>query len=415
MTRRVDTCEFVDEAAVRAILLQKRVNTFFQPVVSIPAKAVVGFETFSRPTGQDCNLDTRMLFHAGLEPELMVKMDQLCRGMALKRFKPFHDSHNGMLLFLKVNPEVFAHIEVGQSMLARQLAEVGISPASVVLEFSSRLPHADRVMPFIEMYREIGVKIGLDGCSAGDAFALVINQLRPDFVKVNDTFFGDDARVENASRILETLFFAAERVGSLVIAQNVETEDESIRLLAAGVHLQQGYYYSKDEDAVDVDHAATLKQKIQAVKDKYKGIRKELVRRKKERFAEAFKGVGFVCSKLESLAEEDFEAGCKVLLEKRPEILSVFILDVEGRQTTSRVHACVSGGLAKTDVVMGTSKGTDHSAQDYVLYLDMGYLQFVTKPFISAYGGGTACLISKPFYDRLGGRYTLCLEIPYPG
>lgn len=407
------SCEFVDEAAVRAILAQKQVSTFFQPVVSIPAKSVIGFETFSRPAGESCSLDPRALFHEDLEPDLMIKMDMLCRGMALKRFKPFHDDHDGLLLFLKVNPEVFRHLEVARSALPRQLEEAGITPERVVIEFPPRLPYADRVLQFVALYRDLGVRIGLDGCSATDAYTNAVNRVGPEFAKVDRTFFGEGERQDHSSRCLETLLAVVDRAGGKVIGQGVESEEESIRLLSAGVHLQQGYYYTKDENAVSGEQAARLMEKIDRVNRKYKGVKKEFVRRKKEGFVETFRSVNSACSKLENLCEDEFEAGCKALLARRPEVLSVFILNADGVQVTGRIHT--NARSPRSDTLLGTWKGTDHSAQDYVLYLEMGYQKFVTKPFVSAYGGQTACLITKPFYDHLGDRYTFCLEMPYPG
>lgn len=410
-----EASDFVDEAAVRAIYEQKKISIFFQPVVSVPAKAVVGFEAFARPTGKSCTVDTGMLFHKDLEPELTVKIDRMCREMALKQFKIFHDSHSGMLLFLNVNPAIFPHVEASQAVVPEQLADAGIAPECVVLECSGQSPYLDKKVPFAEKFRALGVQLGLDGCSESDAFSHVINRFEPDFIKIDRSFFGDDQHTECSARVLETVLNDAERAGAKVIGQGVETESESIRLLMAGVSLQQGYYYTKDNRAESGSQAAKLLQKIDDANKKYKKVKKELLRRRKMRFTETFKSLNSACAKFANMAEEDFEAGCKTLANRSEEIISVFILDANGVQITNRIRSGGHPGSPRAEAIMGMQKGADHSVQDYVMYLDMGYLQFVTKPFASKFSNEMACLISKPFYDKLGACYTLCLEMPYPG
>ncbi|MCJ2166266.1 MULTISPECIES: EAL domain-containing protein [unclassified Pseudodesulfovibrio] len=408
-------CKLVDEEAVRALLEMKRVTTFFQPVVSILSKCIVGFEAFSRPAGEDCNVDTRMLFHAGLSPDVMLEVDRLCRMNALRQFQSIHAGHKGMLLFLKVNAECLPHIEMDKLILPGQLKEVDMGLESVVLQIPLAVPHVDKALQLFEKLREMGVRLCLDNCSEDAAFSLALNRFKPDFVKVNRTFFGEEERGEHTFETLAGVISRANRVGAQVIGQGVETEEESIRLLSAGIHLQQGYYYSKDAASGGSDAAKAFLEKIVKTNDKFRVVRQQLVRRKKERFAEAFRNVSKVAAKLSNVSEDRFEQACRAIVNGSQDHVSVFVLDREGSQVTDRVYASGTRVSENTAAIMGSQKGADHSAQDYVLYLEMGYLQFVTPPFASLAGGVNACLVSKPFFNTQGVRYTMCLEMAYPG
>jgi len=410
-----DICPSVNEAVVREILESRRVNTYFQPVVAVASKSIIGFEAFSRVTGEDCCFDTRMLFHKDLSPELMVDVDRMCREKALEKFKSIHDAHGEMLLYLNVNADIVPYVDPDKSYLLNRIEQFGINPRNIVLEGTNSAGNADKLGRFCEMFRGVGFKLCLDGCSVDESFNLAITKFCPDFVKVNRSFFGEAERTDYSAKTLEALLSVADRVGSSVIGCGVEAEDESIRLLLAGVNLQQGYYYTKGEEREAGNPARMFREKIVETHDKYKKVKNRLVLQKKERFVEAFKGVSIVCSKLSNMSEEWFEDGCKRLVHKEDGVISLFVLDDRGRQITRRIPAGSSQPANHPDVILKTSIGADHSVEDYVLYLDIGYDKFVTPPFASPFTDEQACVISKPFFNVQGSRYVACVEMSYPG
>lgn len=295
------------------------------------------------------------------------------------------------------------------------LSKLGITPDRIILECPIQQAYTDNTSRLIELVRSIGIKTGLDTCAVNDAFSWALNVLEPEFIKVNRSFFGADERTPYSAGVLETVMSDASRIGTRVIGQGVESEEESIRLLSAGVELQQGYYYTKDENAQPGSQAESLLNKIEDANRKYRDVKGMVIRQKKEQFTQIFRVVLSACSKFESISEADFEDGCKALVRKADEITSVFIVNDKGVQITPRVHNGDTKGTVKSSDLGGMRKGADHSVKDYILYLDMGYTQFVTDPFASPFADSMSCLISRPFYDHLGARYKLCIEMSHPG
>jgi len=406
----------VDENAILEIIKSKNVHTFFQPVVSIPTKSIIGFEVFSRGGGGDvCILNPSMLFHDDLKPELKVSVDRLCREKAFEQFKPIYDGHKDMLLFVNISPDILAHIEISAMVLKHQVEGIGIDFDKVVIECPLNRATSREFEEFVAQYKELGFKIGLDNCYVDDSFCQVISRIEPDFVKVNPGFYAKEERKAYSAKALEVVIEMADHVGGMVIAQGVESEEDSIRLLSAGVHLQQGYYYTKDEDAKIGDPAKSFSQKIIASYDKYRKVKGELVKRKKERFEVTFKTVSSICSKFANMPEDKFEDAAKILVRNLDDVISVFVVDDAGEQITHRFHVKATGDKNRSAKIMGAEKGVDHSVRDYIMYLDMGYERFITRPFISPYTGEETCIISKPFYNSEGLRYVVCIEMPYPG
>lgn len=405
----------LDEQAILDIINSRNVHTLFQPVVSISTKSIVGFEAFSRGGGGEvCVIDPAMLFHDGLSADLKVSVDRLCREKALEQFKPIHGKHNDMLLFLNLNPDILSHVDVGSKVLKDQVGSLGIDVSNITIECPLRRVVGDKVLAFADLYRDFGFKLSLDNCSVDDAFSQIVTRFKPDFIKIGRNFFAAEERIDYSARTLDTLLEVAGRVGATVIAQGVECEEDSIRLLSAGVHLQQGYYYTKDEDLRTGDPAKMFFQKIITTYDKYKKVKREMVRRKKERFDATFKVVTSICSRFSNMSEDQFDGACLALVGKVSEVISMFVLDEIGEQITPRVHIKPVSGKTSTRI-LGSAKGVDHSMHDYVMYLDMGYEKFVTQPFISSFTGKKACIISKSVFNYEGLRYIICMEMPYPG
>jgi len=405
----------VDEQAVRDIISSKGVTTFFQPVVSITTKSIVGFEAYSRSNADACPIDTSMLFHDDLKPELKVEVDRLCREKALEQFKPIHANHKGLLLYLNINPDIIPHLKEEDIVLPKQVEESGINPANIVLECPFAIEYMDGIAMYGAMFAKAGFKICLDGCSVDHGFSHVMTKIRPNMVKVDRSFFGDAERKDYSAKTLDALQAVAGRVGASVVGQQVETEDESLRLLSSGIHLQQGYYYTKDENAKSGDPAKMFFQKILDTHEKYKTFKRDLVRRIKERFSATFKAVTSVCAKFANMSEDRFEDGCKTLVHNVEGVISLFVLNNNGEQVTHRAHSSKNAATTNSDAILGSTKGADHSVQDYMRYLDMGYEKFVAPPSVSPFTGEDACIISRPFFSQDGLRYVVCVELPYPG
>ncbi|MDD3311048.1 EAL domain-containing protein [Pseudodesulfovibrio sp.] len=401
----------VDEAAVLDVVKSRNVQTYFQPVVSLAARSIVGFEAFSRGGGAKeggPSMEPSALFHCGLSPETKINVDRLCRETALAQFKPIHRSHRDLLLFLNVNTDILPFVDMQTQVLKHQVTNMGLDLADVVVEVPLRVALGKEVVRFAEAYREMGFKLSLDNCGAGDGLENILGAVRPAFLKISPALYGPGRDLDGLKRLVES----AGRLGAMVVGQGVESEEASIRLLSAGVHLQQGYYYSKDGDGAG-DQAQSFARKIQAANDKYKLAGRSMVRQRKEQFQAMFRTVGTVCSRLASLGEARFEDACRAMVRVTRGVVSVFVLNDKGLQITSRPHA-EGGAKAISASLLGSARGVDHSVHDYFLYLDMGYEKFVTQPFISPFTGAPVRLITRSIYNSEGSRYVVCVETALP-
>ncbi|QJB56484.1 EAL domain-containing protein [Pseudodesulfovibrio sp. zrk46] len=401
----------VDEEAVKAVIQSKEIYTAFQPIVSVSTKSVVGFESFSRGGN---SMDPTMLFHPDLSPETKLEVDRLCREKSLLQFRSILGSRDDLLLFMNINPAILSHVKEKSSYLKEQIEAYGIDPENVVVEIPMCAATSMVVLEYADLYRSFGFKTGLDACSIHDTWGKLISALKPQFVKVGHSFYDANDSAPYAAKALEGLLEVADKAGSVVIGQGVEKEEDSFRLLMSGINLQQGFYYTKDEKDMTGDPTRMFFRKIAATYDRYKKVRGAEVKSRKERVHAMFKSVTAACNRFVNVPQSKFETSCRALSTKLDEIVSIFVLDGQGIQLTSRPHTEPAPGRSACDGIVGTGVGVDHSLNDYVVYLDMGYGKFVSPPFTSHYTGEPACIVSKPFIGDGGKRYILCVEMPYP-
>jgi EAL domain-containing protein (putative c-di-GMP-specific phosphodiesterase class I) len=100
--------------------------------------------------------------------------------------------------------------------------------------------------------QSIGIEWSLDDFGTGYSSLSHLHRLQVDTVKVDRSFV---SRVGNAAGGLEmvhAIVTLAHNLGMDVVAEGVETADQSAQLLALGCEYAQGFYFSKAVESVEV-------------------------------------------------------------------------------------------------------------------------------------------------------------------
>lgn len=404
-----------DRQLIREMIATGNVNTLFQPVVSIPTKSILGFEAFSEGVcGQDRLAGCR-LFSEDSPAELRLALDRLCREKALKNFRPIVEKHPNIMLFLNLDLAVLSLNEAVVDYFADQAARIGIPPDRIVIEAPIHMLMS--VSTEVEDYyrKKKGFLVSADNVGVSDPFFELFYRRSVDFIKINRSFFamGDD----RSGRMLKRLVKLAGEMGSSVVAQCVETEEESVFLLKSGVVLQQGYFYTKDGQrqggGKDGDPVKLFFGKIKDTYAKYLALRRENIRDRRVRFEALNRTAVRFAGKLAEVDTSDYEQTVRQLVADHEVLISAFVVDENGIQITTRPR--IKGLGAKAARMPEAFPGFDHGGRDYFLYIQMGYEKFVTSPFDSFELGIPACLMAMPFMGIDNHRYVLCLEFPHPG
>lgn len=395
--------------AIEKVLADEQIAIFFQPVVSVRGKAILGFEAFSRSIGgEGARLDAQDLFSQPWDAELRLRLCRLCRRKALEAFRPIAERHQQMILFLNVDGLGVAAAEK-PGHLAAICEAMGLSGRRVAIELQRPGLGSPEVARFVQFYRERGFKLSVDAMDGLSAPTEEIHVLKPDYIKIDRSSYTDVEGKEFKRDMVAALCRLAARMGGVVVAKNVETEEEAARLLEWGVNHQQGYFYTKDKDCQEKDPIKAFLIKVEEVNRRYREYAQTEVAAKRRRFEDFHKTMRKVSGKMGESIAPDFGVMAERFAQAEESLLCVYVLDNNGVQKTPRAF---KRSLVEDAPLLGPERGRgeDLGIRDDVVHLNSGFDKYVSPQFISPHARVSACTVSARFYNRENVPYILCLE-----
>jgi EAL domain-containing protein (putative c-di-GMP-specific phosphodiesterase class I) len=123
------------------------------------------------------------------------------------------------------------------------------SAANIVIEIvESDTEDTEALIRFVKSYRECGFNIALDDVGTGHSNFDRISLLRPDIIKIDRSIISGIATDYFKQEIFKSLAKLSKGIGSLILAEGVETKEEILCCLEYGADLLQGYFFSRPID-----------------------------------------------------------------------------------------------------------------------------------------------------------------------
>ncbi len=221
---------------------------YFQPVVQGDNKSWSGAEVLMRWQHPKEGLVRPDLFipfaeHSGLivpmTRSLMRQTAALLAPLSASFNKPFHiginitASHCRDLELVKDCREFLDAFEPGSIHLVLELTERElIEPTAITLQL-------------FEQLRELGVKIAIDDFGTGHSSLGYLRQFNVDFLKIDQSFVAMIGIDTLTSHLLDSIIELAVKLDLALVAEGVETREQSDYLSAHQVNFLQGYLFGK--------------------------------------------------------------------------------------------------------------------------------------------------------------------------
>ncbi|MGO9133646.1 MAG: putative bifunctional diguanylate cyclase/phosphodiesterase [Methylovirgula sp.] len=244
MMRRDEAIREVAEA-----LASDRIDAFYQPIVRLDTRVVVGVEALCRLLKENgeivpaaafqeatsdvriaCQLTRRMLNIVASDVrrwlDLGIPFQHVCVNVSSADF------HSGQLC----------------TELTNAFERLNVPLAHVILEVNEAvyLNQRDHVVPrAITAMRAKGLRIALDDFGTGFASLTHLLSVPVDTIKIDKSFIHSLSSDDASSAIVEGLIGIARKLDMRIVAEGVETEDQASLLKSFGCSLAQGYLFSK--------------------------------------------------------------------------------------------------------------------------------------------------------------------------
>lgn len=229
---------------LREVLEQRRIVTYFQPIVDLKTADILGYEALSRgPEGHPLHSPVALIEQAENENCLWA-LEALFRETALASA-----SRLGLdkLLFLNVDPNVVRDPKFISGFTRQSIQNYRLQPENIVFEITERSA-IDNFKSFLSAmmhYGDQGYKTAIDDTGAGYSNMSVISKLKPEFIKIDMELVRDIDRDSFKQAIIKSFVWLANLTGSMLIAEGIETLDEARTLGSLGVHAGQGYLLAR--------------------------------------------------------------------------------------------------------------------------------------------------------------------------
>ncbi|WP_443134847.1 EAL domain-containing protein [Halomonas sp. HAL1] len=224
----------------------------FQPIVDVSQREIIYYEALVRgPNGESA-----FSILEQVTQDLMYRFDQACRIKAIELA-----SELGMQEKLSINflPNAVYEPRACMQATLETAHRIGwpIERLNFEITETERVTDRGHLRRIIESYREMGVTTSLDDFGNGYANLDLLTDLQPDSLKLDRDLVMTCNSDKRRQAILRSLVALASTLGIPLIAEGVETREESRCLVELGIPMQQGYYFSYPnlEALTEIDHA----------------------------------------------------------------------------------------------------------------------------------------------------------------
>lgn len=234
-------------SSLPAAISNEELTVYYQPKIECGTEKVIGAEALIRwikPDGSFVYPDQFIpLFEAN---GLIVEVDyyvyrkvfehisrRLEAGLPVvpisMNVSRIHLSSNGIIEYIK---SLFDKYQIPPELVEFELTE------NIYIE------NIDSVLPLINEFRKMGIKISMDDFGSGYSSLNTLNSLPIDVLKLDKVFMTDTLN-ENQMIILTSIIDMAKKLNIAVLCEGVENSSQSNFLRKIGCDMIQGYYYSR--------------------------------------------------------------------------------------------------------------------------------------------------------------------------
>jgi EAL domain-containing protein (putative c-di-GMP-specific phosphodiesterase class I)/GGDEF domain-containing protein len=236
------------EQALRRALDEGQLCLYYQPVVDIGAKRIIGAEALVRWHHPERGIVLPDAFIPIAERSgLIESIDMWAIRQACEQIKKWN-MHGLQSLRIAVNLSARQFHNPHLCALIKQAtADAGIEPSRIELELTetSAMLDLDYTRRMLVLLRELGVSISIDDFGTGYGSSSYLRKLPFDKLKVDRQFVRNVHQERQGQAICKSLIALSNGFDLGVIAEGPEKEEEIRYLSGLGCSLFQGYFFAR--------------------------------------------------------------------------------------------------------------------------------------------------------------------------
>ena len=229
------------------ILREKRLVTYFQPIVSVSdTPEIFAYECLLRGLDKSGGLvNPGRMFSTAKAAGLLFHLDRAARLLAIETST---DQNLDTEVFINFNPtSIYDPVYCLQSTMSVVDKSSDVLPERIVFEVteSEEVKDSRHLLEILNFYRESGFRVALDDLGAGYGSLNLMEKLRPDFIKLDIDLIRDVDTDHYKARVAAKLLELARELEVRVVAEGVETRGQWRWLQDNGADYAQGFFFAR--------------------------------------------------------------------------------------------------------------------------------------------------------------------------
>jgi EAL domain-containing protein (putative c-di-GMP-specific phosphodiesterase class I) len=383
----------VREGCAIARYADLRLESVFQPVISLAHGRAVGFEALVRayPRQERRSVPPADVFMRAAERGESVLVDGLCRALHLVNFE-FQQVKDAWV-FVNMTPSSILATGAPDPLFSLILDRHGVPAHRVVIEIlESKTYDEELLADVVRHFRELGCVVALDDFGAGQSNFERIWRIVPDVVKLDRSMLEEATREPRVRRIMPGLVGLLHEAGCLVVMEGIEDEHQALIAMEMDVDFVQGFHFGSPDSRVDGNsaHTETMRQLFQKFRSRM-SLQNANVRSALARYTRALDR-----SAMQLVSGVELEIACTEVLEM-PGVDRSYLLDGDGVQVGRAI--LTDRRLAHTDPryrPFADCEGANWGRRPY-------FRRAITRPGVVQ--------ISQPYLSMTDARSCITLSI----
>ncbi|WP_254391784.1 EAL domain-containing protein [Terribacillus sp. DMT04] len=226
------------------IIHQQAFHSYVQPIISIENEKVYGYEHLLRTDKPE--VSPAALFTFASEAGLTSMLDQRARQTAVKK-RAEERIAKGIKSFINFLPSTIYNPDFCLRQTFQAVDKYHIDPSDLVFEVveTEKVDDVARLKRIFKRYKHEGMLVALDDVGAGYATLDLFKELEPDFVKIDRAYISYCDRDVEKQEFLYKVIEVARELGTNVLAEGIERQEELDYCKQIGIDLAQGYFIGK--------------------------------------------------------------------------------------------------------------------------------------------------------------------------
>jgi diguanylate cyclase (GGDEF)-like protein/PAS domain S-box-containing protein len=243
--------DFSIEQALTLALQQGRLAVQFQPIVDAKSKQPVLAEALVRMRAEDGRLlGPGVFIDVAEKTGQIVQVGQWVLEQACWHARRLEEAGTPTAISVNVSPRQLMHVNYVNSV-ETVLIDTGVSPSSIVLEVteSGVMEDVEKAKATLNHLRALGFRLALDDFGTGYSSISMLKTLPFDILKIDRAFVRDTDGLSIGASTLGAIIDIGKSLNLTIIAEGVETAEQSLGLERLGCDLLQGFHFFRPIDA----------------------------------------------------------------------------------------------------------------------------------------------------------------------